>query len=163
MFIKSWNGMAVTEQLKELWLFRWICGFFFFTHGTAKGEGFTKGPCCLYAGHTTGNIWAPKYYLFPLNDLPHRPPSKKSEKSGKKFQAKVIQGHVPWLNLKKNFQISFSQYAKSVGTPLFRSMLQAQNTDTHALNQLGVSQNSSPLWSNFTADKHIWHPPWAWM
>ena len=19
------------------------------------------------------------------------------------------------------------------------------------------------MWSNFTADKHIWHPPWAWM
>ena len=34
-------------------------------------------------------------------------------------------------------------------------MRQAQNTETHALNQLGVSQNSSPLRSNFTADKHI--------
>ena len=42
-------------------------------------------------------------------------------------------------------------------------MRQAQNTDTHALNQLGLSQNSSLLWSNFTVDKHIWHPPWAWM
>ena len=29
------------------------------------------------------------------------------------------------LNLKTNFQISFSQYAKNVGTPLFRSMRQA--------------------------------------
>ena len=86
-------------------------------------------------------------------------PSKKSEISGKKFQAKAIQGHVSCLNLKKNFQISFSQYANNVGTPLFRSMCQAQNTDTYALNQLGVSQNSSPLSSNFTADKHIWHPP----
>ena len=63
----------------------------------------------------------------------------------KKFQANAIQGHIPWLNLKKNFQISFSQYANNVGTPLFRSTRQAQNTDTHALNQLGVSQNSSPL------------------
>ena len=107
---------------------------------------------------TTGNIWAPKYYTFPINDLPHRPPSKKLEKSRRKFQAKAIQAYVPWLNLEKKFQISFLQYANNVRTPLFRSMRQAQNTDTHAFNQLGVSQNSSPLWSNFTADKHIWHP-----
>ena len=25
-------------------------------------------------GQTTGNIWAPKYYIFPVNNLPHRPP-----------------------------------------------------------------------------------------
>ena len=56
----------------------------------------------------------------------------------KKIQAKAIKGHVPCLNLKKHFQISFSQYANNVGSPLFRSMRQAQNTDTHALNQLGV-------------------------
>ena len=73
------------------------------------------------------------------------PPKKKIIKIPKKFQAKVIQGHVPCLNLKKIFQISFSQYSNNVGTPLFRSMRQAQNTDTYALNQLGVSQNSSPL------------------
>ena len=72
-------------------------------------------------------------------------PLKKKKKIPKKIQAKAIQGHVPWLNLRKIFQISFSQYANNVGTPLFRSMRQAQNTDTHALNQLGVSQNSSPL------------------
>ena len=85
-------------------------------------------------------------------------PPKKIIKIPKKFQAKAIQGHVPCLNFKKIFQISFSQYANNVGTPLL-SMRQAQNTDTHALNQLGVSQKSSPLWSNFTADKHSWHPP----
>ena len=45
-------------------------------------------------------------------------PLKKSEKSGGKFQAKAIQGHVSWLNLKKNFQISFSQYANNVA-PFF--------------------------------------------
>ena len=56
-------------------------------------------------------------------------PSKKSEISGKKFQAKAIQGHVSCLNLKKNFQISFSQDANNVGTLFFRSMRQAQNTD----------------------------------
>ena len=38
----------------------------------------------------------------------------------------------------------FSQYANNVETPLFSSMRQAQNTNTQALNQLGVSQNSSP-------------------
>ena len=78
---------------------------------------------------------------------PTDPPqkTKKSEKSRKKFQAKAIQGHVPWLTLKKNFQNSFLQYASNVGTPLFRSMRQTQNIDTHALSQLGASQNSSPL------------------
>ena len=49
------------------------------------------------------------------------------------------------VELKKNFQISFSQYANNVGTPLLRSMRQTQNTDTLALNQMGVSQNSSLL------------------
>ena len=39
------------------------------------------------------------------------------EKSRKEIQAKALQGHVPWLNLKKNFQISFLQYANNVGTP----------------------------------------------
>ena len=73
-------------------------------------------------------------------------PPQKNQKIPKKIPSKkAIQGHVPWLNLKKIFQISFSQYANNVETPLFRSMRQAQNTDTHALNQLGVSQNSSPL------------------
>ena len=72
-------------------------------------------------------------------------PPKKIRKIPKKFQAKAIQEQVLWLNLKKIFQISFSQYANNVGTPLFRSMRQAHKTDTHALNQLGVSQNSSPL------------------
>ena len=73
---------------------------------------------------------------------PTEPPNKKIRKIPPKFEAKAIQGHVPWLNLKKNFLISFSKYANNVGTPLFRR--QAQNTDTYALNQLGVSQNSWP-------------------
>ena len=72
-------------------------------------------------------------------------PPKKIRKIPKKFQAKAIQGHVPYLNLKKTFQIGFSQYANNLGTPLFSSVRQAQNTDTQVLNQLGVSQNSSPL------------------
>ena len=74
-------------------------------------------------------------------DFPQKKKTKKKiRKIPKKFRAKAIQGHVPWLNLKKNFLIGFSQYANNVETPLFRSMRQAQNKDTHALNQLGVSQ-----------------------
>ena len=65
-------------------------------------------------------------------------PQKDSKNLEKKIEAKAIQGHVPRLNLKKIFQISFSQYANNIGTPLFSSMRQAQNADTHALNQLGV-------------------------
>ena len=87
-------------------------------------------------GQTTGNIWAPKYYIFPINDLPHRTPSKKIRKIRKNFQAKAIQGHVPWVNLKKNFQNSFSQYANIVRTPLLRSMYQAQNTDTQPMHSI---------------------------
>ena len=65
---------------------------------------------------------------------PTDPPIKKIWKiPRKKIQAKAIQGHVPWLNLENNFQISFTQYANNVGIPLFRSVRQAQNTDTHAL------------------------------
>ena len=46
--------------------------------------------------------------MFPKNNLPHRPLSKKIRKIPKKFQAKAIQGHVSWLNLKgKKNQISF--------------------------------------------------------
>ena len=53
---------------------------------------------------------------------------------GKKIQAKAIQGHVRWLNLKNNFQISFSQYANNVGTPLSRSMRQAHvQTPLHSI------------------------------
>ena len=70
---------------------------------------------------------------------PTDPPQTKNKKIPKKIQAKAIQGYVPWLNLKKVFQISFSQYANDVGTPLFRSMFQAKYTDTHTFNQLGVS------------------------
>ena len=107
---------------------------------------------------------SPDILYIPYKWFAPQTPLKKIRKIRKKFKAKAIQGHIPWLNLKKNFPISFSQYEnKNVGTLFFRSMRQAQNTDTYALNQLGVSQNSSPLLSNFTADKHIWHPPWARM
>ena len=52
------------------------------------------GPC----GQTTENIWAPKYYLFPINNLPHRPPSKKSEKSWKNSKQRPPKGTYPgWI------------------------------------------------------------------
>ena len=79
--------------------------------------------------------------FFPYKLFAPQTPFKKI----RKIQAKVIQGHVPWFNLKKHFQIDFSQYANNVGTPLSRFMRQAQNTDTHALNQLGVSRYSDPI------------------
>ena len=74
------------------------------------------------AGQTTGYIWALKYYIFPISDLPHRPPSPLKifcqGKILKKFQAKAIQGHVPWLNLKKMFQISFFTIMQVTSEPL---------------------------------------------
>ena len=38
------------------------------------GPDLKLGVSSLHSGQTTGNIWAPKYYIFPMNDLPHRPP-----------------------------------------------------------------------------------------
>ena len=116
-------------------------------------EGISCSLTCI--GQTTGNISAPKYYiLFHINDLPHIPPQKK--KNPEKIPSKGHpRAHTLFEVKEKKIQISFSQYVNNVGTPLFRSMRQAQNTDTHALNQLWVSQKSS----NFTADEHIWHPP----
>ena len=76
-----------------------------------------------HTDQTTGNISAPKYFIFPINDLPHRPPlqKKKKKKTGKipkKIHAKAIQGHVSLLNLKKYFPDDFFlQYANNVGTP----------------------------------------------
>ena len=103
---------------------------------------------------------SPEILLFPINDLPHRHPSKKSEKSGGKIPTRAC----TLVEFKEKNSRSVFHNRQITSEPLFfRSMRQAQNTDTHALNQLGASQNSSPLWSNFAADKHIWHPPWAWM
>ena len=80
---------------------------------------------------------SPEILYIPYKWFTPQTPLKTIWKIPKKFQAKAIQGHVPCLNLKKIFQIDFSQYANNIGTPLFRSMRQAQNTDTHALDQLG--------------------------
>ena len=52
----------------------------------------------MTAGQTTGNIWAPKYCIFPINNLPHRPPSKKSEKSQKNSKQRPSKGMYPgWI------------------------------------------------------------------
>uniref|UniRef100_UPI003AF662F8 hypothetical protein n=1 Tax=Thiolapillus sp. TaxID=2017437 RepID=UPI003AF662F8 len=68
-------------------------------------------------------IFEPRNTIYSLYMIcPTDPPKKEIRQIPKKFQAKVIQGHVPCLNLKKIFQISFSQYVNNVGTPLFRSM-----------------------------------------
>ena len=62
--------------------------------------------------------------VFPINDLPHRHPSKKKKKkSRKKITGK---GHPRARTLvefkEKKILISVSQYANNVGTSLFRSI-----------------------------------------
>ena len=84
-----------------------------------------------YAVWTVSNGWRtvqwPDYrkYLSPeILYIPYKwfapqtPLKKKIFKIPKKFQAKAIQGHVPCLNLKKNFQISFSQIMQITSEPL---------------------------------------------
>ena len=83
-------------------------------------------------------------------------PPKKIQKNPEKFPSKGHPRARTLLEFKEKFP---DQFFTICGTPFFRYMRQAQNTDTHARNQLGVSQNNSPMWSNFTADKHIWNPP----
>ena len=48
---------------------------------------WSNKPWIVCCGQTTGNIWAPKYYIFPINDLPHRPP-KKNQKISEKNPSK---------------------------------------------------------------------------
>ena len=74
---------------------------------------------------------------------PTDPPKKKKKKE--KIPKKIpSEGHPrarTLVELKEKFPDQFFYNMQiNVGTPLFRSMCQAQNTDTHALNQLGVSQ-----------------------
>ena len=66
-----------------------------------------------------GKYLSPEILYIPYKWFAPQTPlkTKQNHKNPEKFQAKAIQGHVPWLNLKKNFQISFSQYANNVGTP----------------------------------------------
>ena len=69
-------------------------------------------------------------------------PPQKNENNPKKIPSK---GHARRLTLVEFKEKCPDQFFTICKSRLFRSMRQAQNTDTHALNQLGVSQNSSPL------------------
>ena len=53
----------------------------------------------LRCGQTTGDIWAPKYYIFPRNDFaPVSSKKKKIRKIPKKIQAKASKGTYPgWI------------------------------------------------------------------
>ena len=58
-------------------------------------------------------------------------PPQKNQKNPEKIPSKGYPRARTLVEFKEIFfQISFSQYANNVGTPLFRSMRQAQNTDT---------------------------------
>ena len=77
---------------------------------------------------------------------PTDPPKKKIRKiRRKKIPSKGHPKARTLVEFKGKFADQFFTFANNVGTPLFRSMRQAQNTDTQALNQLGASQNSSFL------------------
>ena len=81
---------------------------------------------------------------------PQTPLKKNIKKSPRNSKQKVIQWHALWLNLKKVFQIMFSRYADRRRNPLVQ--IHAPDSKHRYPCTLGVSQNSSPLWSNFTAD-----------
>ena len=44
-----------------------------FSSDSTKALGCAYHATDLDEGQTTGNIWAPKYYIFPVNDLPYGP------------------------------------------------------------------------------------------
>ena len=103
-------------------------------------------------------------YIFTINDLSHRPSSEKWEKSRKNSKQRPSKGtYSGWIL--RTFSKSVFYNVQITSEPLCSdpcARLKIQIC-THALSQLGVSQNSLLLWSNLTAGKHIWHPPWAWM
>ena len=69
-------------------------------------------------------------YIFLVNDSPHRPPSNFFRKNPEKIPGKGHPRARILVEFKEKFPDHFLQYANNVGTPLFRSMRQAQNTDT---------------------------------
>ena len=71
------------------------------------------------SGQTTGNIWAPKYYIFPINDLPHRPPSEKSDKSGKIPSKGHSRAHT-LVEFKERFPDQFFTICKQRRNPFFQ-------------------------------------------
>ena len=74
---------------------------------------------------------------------PRDPPEKKNLE---KLASKGLPRARTLAEFKETFpDFCFHNMQINVGTPQFRSKRQAQNTDTHVLNQLRLSQNSSPL------------------
>ena len=83
---------------------------------------------------------------IPISDLPHRLLKKFFLEKSRKNPSKGHPRRCFLAEFKANFPGTFFSYNMqiNVGIPWFRFMRQAQNTDTHALNQPGMSQNSSP-------------------
>ena len=76
-------------------------------------------------------------------------PSKNVFKNPPKCHDKAVQSNILWLNLNKISGISILQLAPKQSNPHFTFMRRAQNADTHALKQPRLSQNISPVCSNF--------------
>ena len=75
--------------------------------------------CELYTGgQTTGNIWAPKYYIFPINGLPHRPLLKKRREKSMKPPSKGLQRTRILAELKEKFPDFFSLTMQKMSEPL---------------------------------------------
>ena len=71
------------------------------------------------------------------------------QKIPKKLNDKSVQSNILWLNLNKINEISFYNQHINKVTPHFTFMRRAQNADTHALKQHGLSQNIFPVCSSF--------------
>ena len=86
-------------------------------------------------------------------------PPKKKKLIQNKFHDKAVQCYILWLNLNMINEISILQSADKQGNPHFTFMRQARNADTHALKQHRLSQNISPVCSNFVlliaSDMHL--------
>ena len=67
-----------------------------------------------------------------------------------KFHDKAVQSNILWLNVNKIGATSILQSAHKQGNPHFTFMPRAQNADTHALKQLRLSQNISPVSVSYT-------------
>ena len=89
--------------------------------------------------------FSPKILYIPYKRFAPQTPLKKLKVPRTEIPSKGHPTACTLVEFKEHFKISFSHYANIVGPPLFRSVRQAQNTDTHVLNQPGMSQNSSPL------------------
>ena len=61
--------------------------------------------------------FSPETLYNPHKEFDTQTLPKKLEKYKKNFEAETIQGHAPWLNLKKKIQINFPQYTHEQGNP----------------------------------------------